>query len=346
MLKGKRVLVTGGTGSIGREIVRQLLNVGAAVVRILSRDDSKQAIMAQTVNGENVRYLLGDVRDIRRLRRAMEGIDVVFHCAALKHVPACEFNPFEAVATNIQGTQNVIDVALEVEAEKVILVSTDKAVNPSNVMGATKLLAERLMIAANNYRGERKTRFSCVRFGNVLGSRGSVVHIVVSQIARGGPVTVTDPHMTRYVMAVEDAVQLVFAATAMMRGGEIFVLKMPRVRVMDLVEVIIEEFAPKFGYQPKEIQIEIIGRRPGEKRDEELVTEDERKRLVEVGSFFVIPPEVEELDSERAMVDNRENGRPEVLKHGELLPKEAVRKLVRRAGLRSGETGIIPGLIV
>lgn len=290
-LKGKKVLVTGGTGSIGSEIVRQALAQDPAVVRVYSRDEGKQFDLQQELRAhDNVRYLIGDIRDRERLRRALEDIDVIFHAAALKHVPACEFNPFEAVKTNVLGVQNLIEAALDEEVEKVIAISTDKVANPTNTMGATKLLSERLIAAANYYKGSRRTVFSCVRFGNVVGSRGSVIPLFHEQIRRGGPVTVTDPEMTRFMMTIPQAVQLVLRAAEMAQGGETFILKMPVVRLGDLVAAMLDELAPRYGFPPRAVPVEIIGLRPGEKKDEELMTEEEAGRALELPDMFVILP--------------------------------------------------------
>jgi len=222
--KNKKILVTGGTGSIGQEIMREILRYEPEVVRILDVDETKQFELEQEYgNRENVRFLLGDIRDKERLYRAIEDIDIVFHTAALKHVLACEYNPFEGVKTNVIGIQNLISVCIDEEVEKVIFTSSDKAVNPTNVMGATKLLAERLMTSANYYKGTRRTIFSSVRFGNVLGSRGSVIPLFKKQIEAGGPVTLTNKEMTRFIMPMRDAINLLFKATELAQGGEIFI---------------------------------------------------------------------------------------------------------------------------
>jgi UDP-N-acetylglucosamine 4,6-dehydratase len=292
---GKNILVTGGTGSIGSEIVRRLLQHEPKVIRILSNDENGLFNLEQELASySNVRFLVGDVKDKERLQRAVEGIDYIFHSAALKHVPLCEYNPFEAVKTNVLGTQNVIDVAIEEEIEKLISISTDKAVNPINVMGATKLLAERLTISANYYRGARKTIFSCVRFGNVLDSRGSVIPLFREQIRNGGPVTITDPDMTRFIMSIPRAIDLVLKSAEMAQGGEIFIFKMPVVRIGDLAKVMIEELAPKYGYDPKIFQTRIVGRRTAEKNYEELMTHDEALRACEIEEMFIIYPEVQQ----------------------------------------------------
>lgn len=289
IFKDKNILVTGGTGSIGSEIVRRLLRYKPRVVRVLSNDENGLFALEQELqSSSNIRFLVGDIKDRERLRKAVEGIALVFHSAALKHVPLCEYNPFEAVKTNVLGTQNIIEVAMEEEVEKLITISTDKAVSPVNVMGATKLLAERLTVSANYYRGARRTVFSCVRFGNVLDSRGSVVPLFQSQIEKGGPVTLTDPDMTRFVMSIPRAVDLVLKAAEMAQGGEIFIFKMPALRISDLAAVVIKELAPRYGYTAESIEVRIIGKRPGEKSYEELLTEDEAINSYETEDMFII----------------------------------------------------------
>ncbi len=291
LLNGRSILVTGGTGTLGRALVKEILKYDPKVVRIFSRDEAKQFdLQFELRNCKNVRYLLGDVRDSKRLARAMEGIDIVFHTAALKHVPSCEYNPFEGVKTNIIGTQNVIEAALENKVERVIYTSSDKAISPTNTMGATKLLAERLISAANYYKGEGDTIFTAVRFGNVMGSRGSVIPLFKKQIMTGGPVTVTLPEMTRFMMTLDQAVLLTLEAARQAKGGETFVLKMPVVRLGDLAEIIIREFAPLCNINPDKISIETIGLRPGEKMYEELMTFEEAKLAMEFPSAFAIPP--------------------------------------------------------
>ncbi|PKM82398.1 MAG: hypothetical protein CVU89_05185 [Firmicutes bacterium HGW-Firmicutes-14] len=294
LLQGKNILITGGTGSIGSEIFRQVLLYDPKVVRVYSRDEHKQFEMQQEFAGRpNIRFLIGDVRDKERLQRAIEEIDIVFHAAALKHVPYCEYNPFEAVKTNVLGTQNVIEAALDEEVEKVVAISTDKVVNPGNTLGATKLMAEKLVASANHYKGKRKTVFSCVRFGNVMGSRGSVIPLFRKQISEGGPVTITDPNMTRFMMSIADAVNLVLKAAQVSRGGETFILKMPTLRLIDLVEVLIKELAPKYGYLPKNIPVKYIGARPGEKMHEDLLSPDEIPRTFESKDMFIVSDRVQ-----------------------------------------------------
>src|SRR4051812_8597921 len=257
--RGQRILVTGGSGTIGARLVERLLEHDPAVVRILGRDETKQFYQRQRLHDRrDVRFLVGDIRDRDRLSRAMDGIDVVFHCAALKHVESGEYNPFEATQTNVVGTQNVIDACLATGVGTMILTSSDKAANPTSVMGASKLLAEKLVSAATNYRGSRPTRFASVRFGNVLGSRGSALELFFRQVAAGGPITVTDPAMTRFVMTAERAVELVMRVAEIAMGGEIFVLKMPAVRLADLVASTVAHVAPRFSIDPDKIELRRI----------------------------------------------------------------------------------------
>jgi len=322
--KNKIVLVTGGVGSIGREIVKRILDYNPSAVRVLDNNESGLFELEQELKSNKLRYFVGDIRDIRRLELALEGVDIVFHAAALKHVPLCEYNPFEAVKTNVIGTQNLIEVAKGKGVERFLTISTDKSVHPINVLGATKLLAERLTISANIFKGGRKTIFSCVRFGNVLASRGSVVIQFLKQISKGGPVTLTDYRMTRFIMDIKQAVDLIIEACMKMKGGEIFILKMLAIRICDLAEVMIEEFAPLWGYSPKDIKIECKGMRPGEKLNEELISVGERKYVVKDGNMYVI------MDWTRKVVNDND-----VLDESfqsdkcQLLTKEEIRRLLR-----------------
>jgi len=292
MFEKKTILVTGGTGSIGSEIVRQLLLQNPKSIRIFSRDESKQFLLQQELyEYENIRYLIGDVRDKQRLLYATEGVDYIFHAAALKHVPACEYNPFEAVKTNVIGVQNVIEAALANDVKKVISISTDKVVNPMNTMGATKLLSEKLMSAADYYKGAHKTVFACVRFGNVMGSRGSVIPLFKEQIRSGKPITLTDKRMTRFMMSIPQAASLVLKAAEYARGGELFILKMPSLNILDLAEVLIEDYETTYGIKFKP-GIREIGIRPGEKLYEELMTLDESARALCNDEMFLIPSSI------------------------------------------------------
>jgi len=284
----KVILITGGAGSIGGNLVRRLLEFNPRVIRVFDNNEGGLYELKQDLPSLRVRAFVGDVRTNTRLRRAVEDVDILLHAAALKHVPLCEYNPFEAVQTNVNGTQNVIDAALDEEIEKMMLISTDKAVNPRNVMGATKLLAERLVISANYYKGLRKTAFSCVRFGNVVNTRGSVVPAFAKQIRDHRCIMVTNAGMTRFIMSVSQAVDLILQATIRMRGGEVFVLKMPSVKITDLARAVIEELAPTYGIAPEEVTIKSVGKRPGEKMHEELMTEDEAEYATEMDGLYVI----------------------------------------------------------
>lgn len=292
-LAGKQVLVTGGCGSIGSKIVSKLLDTNADTVRVFDTDEESLFALQQRLDDPRLRYLLGDIRDRDRLEMAIEDIDVVFHAAALKHVELNEYNPFEAVRTNVQGTQNLIRVALDEAIDSFVAISTDKASNPTSVMGATKLLSERLVTAANTYKGKRDTSFACVRFGNVLGSSGSVIPVFLDQIEAGGPITITDPDMTRFIMPTEEAVDLVFEAHARMHGGEVFVLKMPAIRVGTLADALVDEYAPKVGYDPADIDRKLIGARPGERTHEKLISEDEAQYARELDDVYVIVPQID-----------------------------------------------------
>ncbi|MBB6632581.1 SDR family NAD(P)-dependent oxidoreductase [Cohnella thailandensis] len=287
--KNKKILVTGGTGTIGQHLIRRLLQDQPAVIRVFSRDEYKQFEMQQIFNGyKNIRYLIGDIRDVNRLSRAMEDIDYVFHLAAMKQVPACEYNPFEAVQTNIVGTQNVIQAAIQNNISKVLFTSTDKAISPTNTYGATKLTAERLISTAGNQMGSKRTVFTSVRFGNVMGSRGSVIPLFIKQIINDRKITVTNPEMVRYMMTPNQAIELIVKAHSQAMGGEVFVLKMPVIKLGDLAEVLIEEVRKRYKIQ-ESILIETIGIRRGEKNFEELMTDEEKLRVIETEEMFILP---------------------------------------------------------
>ena len=288
--RGKRILVTGGVGSIGSHLVREILKYEPEYIRVFDNNESGLFDLEQELNSLKIRPLIGDIRDKERLAMAMENVEIVFHAAALKHVPLCEFNPFDAVKTNVIGTQNVLEGAYAQGVQKVITISTDKAVNPSNVMGATKLLAERLTISANSYRGKKRTIFSCVRFGNVLNSRGSVVPLFVKQIQKGGPITVTHPDMRRFFMDFLSATHLILTAGMLSCGNEIFILKMPVIRIMDLAEVLRVKCAPRYGFVPENIPITVVGVRSGEKIDEVLLTFDETASAYENDEMYLVLP--------------------------------------------------------
>jgi len=288
--KNKRILVTGGTGSIGSVIVKELLKFKPKQIRIFSRDETKQFELTHELGlSAPVNFLVGDIRDKERLNLAMENIDIVFHTAALKHVVACEKNPFEAVKTNVQGTQNVIDCAFANGVDKVIGISTDKATDPSNVMGCTKLLAEKIMLATFFYKGSKKTKFCFVRFGNVLGSRGSVVPLFIKQARNGIPLTVTDPEMTRFFMSIPQAANLIFKAASLMKDREIFILKMPAAKISDLAAAVIQLVKEKEGLKT-DIPIRVMGKKDGERKHEKLLTREESEVALETKDMFVVMP--------------------------------------------------------
>ncbi len=274
------ILVTGGTGSFGKKFVEIMLrDYQPQRLVIFSRDELKQHEMRTAgFDHSSLRYFIGDVRDVERLKRALAGITVVVHAAALKQVPACEYNPFEAIQTNIMGGRNVIDAAIDQGVRRILALSTDKAVNPINLYGATKLCAEKVFVQANAYAGSRNTRFSCARYGNVVGSRGSVIPVFLEQ-RRRGKITITDPRMTRFWLTLDHGVKFVIRCLEQMHGGEIFVPKIPSMRLLDLAETV----APG-------CQVEYIGIRPGEKLHEVLVSEDESRQTLETEDMFVIQP--------------------------------------------------------
>lgn len=274
------VLVTGGTGSFGKKFAEIMLrDYHPKKLIIFSRDELKQHEMRMSgFDHPRLRYFIGDVRDVDRLRRAMNGVDIVVHAAALKQVPACEYNPIEAVMTNVMGARNVVDAALDTGVSRVMALSTDKAVNPINLYGATKLVAEKLFVQANAYSGAGPTRFSCVRYGNVVGSRGSVIPLFLKQ-RENGTITVTDPRMTRFWITLEQGVRFVIRCIEQMHGGEVFVPKIPSMNIMDLVKAV----APG-------CEVEYIGIRPGEKLHEVLISEDEARHTLELDDMFVVQP--------------------------------------------------------
>ena len=278
--EGRTILLTGGTGSFGHHFTRTALSQwNPKTIRIFSRDELKQSEMQRSFDDDRLRFLIGDVRDHERLRRAVDGVDIVIHAAAMKQVPACEYNPFEAVQTNILGTQNVAEACIEAGIPRAVALSTDKAVSPASLYGATKLCAEKLFVQANVYAGPSDVRLSCVRYGNVVGSRGSVVPLFRNQAA-GGELTVTDKRMTRFWITLDQAVQLVADCVATMAGGEVFIPKIPSTRVVDLAEAI----APG-------VSIRYTGIRPGEKLHEVLITSDEARHTFDKDWCYVVVPE-------------------------------------------------------
>lgn len=294
MFSGKSILVTGGTGTFGKNFIKTVLEKYPKVEKIVvfSRDELKQFEMRDLYPESKypqMRFFIGDVRDKERINRALEGIDYVVHCAALKQVPACEYNPFEAVKTNVLGAQNVIDACIKQNVKRVIALSTDKAAAPINLYGATKLCSDKLFVSANNYRGNRDIRFAAVRYGNVMGSRGSVIPFFLKK-RNEKVLPITDTRMTRFNITLNQCVDLVLFALANMWGGEIFVPKIPSYRILDLLEAI----APNCKY-------EIIGIRPGEKLHEQMITETDAINTIEFKNYFVIQPSMNLWDADKYM---------------------------------------------
>lgn len=286
-----KVLVTGSCGTIGSGLIRHLLSVSDVEVLCLDNNESQLFYQEQKyLKEERVNIYLGDIRDLDRMRIVMKGVDIVYHAAALKHVVMCERSPMDAVQSNILGINNIIQAASEAGVKKVIFTSSDKAVNPTNVMGTTKLMGERLITAANTNNNAGDTVFASTRFGNVLGSSGSVVPIFRKQIEEGGPVTLTDTLMTRFVMSVEQAVELVVTSSNLARGGEVFITKMPVIKISDLAQVMIEVLSPLYGHDQESVKVIEIGNKPGEKLYEELMSQEEVRRAVELEDYFAVLP--------------------------------------------------------
>jgi len=290
--KGKVVLVTGGTGSIGSKLVEHILTFNPRQVRVLSRDEGRQYELLERLRyPENLRLLIGDIRERERLEYAFKGVDIILHAAAMKQVPLCEYNPFEAVKTNILGSQNVIDAAIKNNVKKVIAISTDKAVYPANVMGASKLMMEKLFINANWTGGKSTTKFSCVRFGNVTWARGSVLPTWKQQIEKEGSINVTNPDMTRFMMSIDQAVRLVLKAVDLIQIGEVFVLKMPSVAIGDLATMFIKKYHPNSA-----VKINNTGGRAGDRMHEELVDDNDRSGFIfENNEMYIFVPNFLEL---------------------------------------------------
>ena len=282
MLDGKKVLITGGTGSLGQALTQRILNSDVEQIRILSRNEFKQVSMESTIRDERLRFLIGDVRDKERLVRALEDVDIVFHAAALKHVPKVEYNPFEAIKTNVQGSQNVIDACIENDVERAVCIGTDKAVSPLNTYGATKLLMEKLFITARRYSNPEKhrTKFFAVRYGNVFGSSGSVIPKFIQQLKNNQKITMTDPRMTRFNITMNDALDFILKSTSHAKGSEIFVPKLKSYVLSDIKNVLNELL--------NDTGSESIGIRPGEKLHETLINQDEILNAFEYNDMYMI----------------------------------------------------------
>lgn len=343
-INNKRILVTGCAGTVGEHLIDQLAGPTYQPAEVLGIDNNESALFfmeQKHLKHDHILFSLADVRDENAMQEIMQGIDIVLHCAGYKHVVMCERSPFDAVQTNIHGVQNVIKAAAANGVGRVLFTSTDKAVNPTSVMGTSKLMGERLMTAANSRVRDDNTLFSSTRFGNVLGSRGSVIPIFREQIRNGGPVTVTDKGMTRFIMSIEESAHLVLDSVDLMCGGEVFITKMPIVRIIDLAQVMIEEMAPSFGLDPKDIQIEIIGSKPGEKLYEELMSLEETRRALELKRYFAITPAFKGMyrtitySYPDLMTDKVEN--PYVSEDGPFLSMDEVEKFLKDNALLDPE---------
>jgi FlaA1/EpsC-like NDP-sugar epimerase len=316
-----RVLITGVCGTIGSELLRQTLDLGAR--EVIGIDNNETAIFGMAEHyrqDDTAKIFFADVRDLDSLTQHMKGVDIVIHAAALKHVIVCEKSPRDAIRTNIIGVQNLIDAALANNVQRVIFTSSDKAVNPTNVMGTSKLMGERLITAASALVHDGSTVFASTRFGNVLGSRGSVIPLFIDQIKRGGPLTITDERMTRFIMSIQESVRLVLDSVEMAIGGEVFVTKMPSIKILDLAKVMIGEMSRGLGPDRKTIAIEFIGAKPGEKLYEELLNEEETRRSVELDRYFVILPAF------RSVYGHREYKYPELVNSKVLQPYDSRRQ--------------------
>ncbi|HTW51511.1 MAG TPA: polysaccharide biosynthesis protein [Stellaceae bacterium] len=285
-------MVTGACGTVGKQLVQQLLErFDVGELTGIDHNESELVFLEeQHAPRDNVRFLLCDVRDAVALMRETRRIDIIFHAAAYKHVYACERSPLEAVQTNILGVQNVLQAAVENGVERLVFTSSDKAVNPTNVMGTSKLMGERLVTAAAIHPNHSGATFLSTRFGNVLGSRGSVIPIFRDQIRKGGPVTLSDPRMTRFIMSLDEAVRLVIESSLLGEPGEVLITKMPAIRISDLAKIMIREYAPQCGHRPEDVELRVVGPKPGEKLYEELMNEEETRRAFEREHYFVIRP--------------------------------------------------------
>ena len=331
MLKGKKVLITGGTGSLGIALTKRLLQENVDTIRIFSRNENKQLEMDSKFHDDRLRFLLGDVRDYNRLTRAFEDIDIVFHAAALKHVPIIEYNPFEAIKTNVIGSQNVIDACLEEDVEKAICVGTDKAVSPLNTYGATKLLMEKLFITASNYlkKERHKTKFIALRYGNVLGSSGSVIPKFINQIKNNEKITITNSNMTRFSISIDEALDFILKATEIGKGSEIFVPKLRAYSIMDVKDALFDLLG--------KTDEQIVGIRPGEKLHEILINNDEMNYCWEYQEMYmIVDPSLRKFISltnelpEKKKIENMEVYSSDAV---EKISKEELKKIFTDLGL-------------
>ena len=333
MFKNKTILITGGTGSLGQALTQRLLQMDVRAIRIFSRNESKQIEMENAIKDDRIRFFLGDVRDLQRLTRATEDVDLVFHAAALKHVPKIEYNPFEAIKTNVVGSQNVIDACLTNNVEKVVCVGTDKAVSPLNTYGATKLLMEKLFVAANNYLNREKYRtiFLAVRYGNVLGSSGSVIPKFIEQIMANKPVTITDPKMTRFSITMDEALDFIFNATKMGKGSEVFVPKLRAYNIVDVKNALTELLS--------DTDEKIVGIRTGEKLHETLINEDEIRYSWEFKNMYMIANPLYSLFTDKNIKEYYQGIKKieDIQKYSsdvvEKIPTKNLKTIIKNAGL-------------
>lgn len=292
-MHNKRIMVTGCCGTVGKELIKQIVNGDYSPASVVGIDNNESELFftdQKYISDNRVSFFLADNRDEQALINMFKDVDIVFHTAAFKHVVLCERSPMEAIQTNIHGVQNVISAARANGVSKVIFTSSDKAVNPTSVMGTTKLMGERLITAANSNAQVGDSVFVSTRFGNVLGSNGSVIPIFRNQIKAGGPVTITDPGMSRFIMTIEQAAKLVLDSAELAKGGEVLITKMPVISIMDLAKVMIEVLAPVYGHDPEKMEIQTVGSKPGEKLYEELMSDEETRRAVELENYFAVLP--------------------------------------------------------
>ncbi len=329
LLKGKKVLVTGGSGSIGKEIVKKSLLDGASFVRIFSNDENGlYETELELSDPKKIEYVIGDIRNPETVDSIVKDIDIIFHTAALKHVDRCELDPYEAITVNITGTKNICKSAIRESVSKVINISTDKAVNPIGVLGSTKLLSEKL-IAAEAFHNKSKTIFSSVRFGNVLHTRGSIIPRIENQIKNGGPITLTDKRMVRFFMTKHQAVELIFQAAEFAKGGETFVLKMPMILLNDLFEMMKETLASKYNFKSSSIKTKIIGIRPGEKIIEYLLTDFEMEHVLETKKFFIMPSMFTPIESRKYTNATKPTNLKNYFKNLKPISKNEIKKMLK-----------------
>lgn len=300
MFKGKILLITGGTGSFGNAVLKRFLDTDIKEIRIFSRDEKKQDDMRKKFNNDKIKFYIGDVRNLESIKDAVKGVDYIFHAAALKQVPSCEFFPMEAVRTNVLGTDNVLTAAIDEGVKKIVCLSTDKAAYPINAMGTSKAMMEKVIIAKSRNVDPKKTTICCTRYGNVMASRGSVIPLFVDQMKNGGPITITDPEMTRFLMNLDEAVDLVLFAFQNANQGDLFVQKAPASTVKDLAQALKELFK-------SDAKIKVIGTRHGEKAHETLLTREEKAKCTDMGDYFRVPADNRDLNYNKFFADGEKS---------------------------------------